>query len=39
MADGTIIRFTDDSQFEVTFPDGRKECWNPMQNIIADSKD
>jgi hypothetical protein len=27
--DGTIIRFTDDSQFEVTFPDGHQETWNP----------
>jgi hypothetical protein len=31
MDDGTIIRFTDDSQFEVTFPDGSKELWNPCQ--------
>ena len=30
MDDGTIIRFTDDSQFEVTFPDGTKETWNPL---------
>jgi hypothetical protein len=29
MADGTTIRFTDDSQFEVSFPDGHKEKWNP----------
>ena len=29
--DGTIIRFTPDSLFEVTFPDGRKETWNPEQ--------
>lgn len=29
--DGTIIRFTDDSQFEVTFPNGEKETWNPLQ--------
>ena len=28
--DGTIIRFTDDSQFEVTFPNGHKEVWNPL---------
>ena len=27
--DGTIIRFTNDSQFEVTYPDGQKELWNP----------
>lgn len=33
MDDGTIIRFTDDSQFEVTFPDGRKEKWNPIKPI------
>ena len=25
--DGTIIRFTPDSLFEVTFPDGHKEIW------------
>ena len=30
MDDGTIIRFTDDSQFEVTFPNGCKETWNPL---------
>ena len=29
--DGTIIRFTADSLFEVTFPDGLKEFWNPEQ--------
>ena len=29
--DGTIIRFTPDSLFEVTFPDGRKETWDPEQ--------
>ena len=27
--DGIIIRFTDDSLFEVTFPDGHRELWNP----------
>ncbi|MBQ9357240.1 MAG: hypothetical protein IJT98_08150 [Prevotella sp.] len=27
--DGTVIRFTDDSMFEVTFADGHKETWNP----------
>ena len=27
--DGTTIRFTTDSQFEVTFPDGHRETWNP----------
>ena len=29
MSDGTIIRFTDNSMFEITFPDGHKEIWNP----------
>ena len=29
LTDGTIIRFTEESQFEITFPDGRKETWNP----------
>ena len=29
LPDGTIIRFTDDSLFEVTFPDGRQERWDP----------
>ena len=33
MADGTRIRFTDDSLFEVTFPDGHQELWNPMQEF------
>ncbi|MBR1932736.1 MAG: prolyl oligopeptidase family serine peptidase [Prevotella sp.] len=28
--DGTIIRFTDDSQFQITFPDGRRETWDPL---------
>ena len=28
LADGTIIRFTSDSRFELTFPDGRKELWD-----------
>lgn len=27
--DGTTINFTTDSQFEITFPDGKKELWNP----------
>ena len=31
MDDGTIIRFTDDSMFEVSFPDGHKETWNPCE--------
>ena len=30
MDDGTIIRFTDDSKFEITFPDGYTETWNPV---------
>ena len=29
--DGTIIRFTPDSLFEVSFPDGHRELWNPEQ--------
>ena len=29
--DGTIIRFTPDSLFEVTFPGGHNETWNPEQ--------
>ena len=29
LSDGTIIRFTEDSKFEVTFPDGRRETWDP----------
>ncbi|MBQ3749540.1 MAG: hypothetical protein II863_19185 [Kiritimatiellae bacterium] len=28
--DGTVIRFTSESLFEVSFPDGRKELWNPV---------
>ncbi len=28
--DGTVIRFTDDALFEVVFPDGRAELWNPV---------
>ena len=28
--DGTVIRFTADSLFEVAFPDGRTEFWNPV---------
>ena len=30
LSDGTIIRFTEDSKFEVTFPDGRGETWDPV---------
>ena len=33
MGDGTKIRFTDDSQFEVTFPNGIKETWNPAEDL------
>lgn len=33
MDDGTIIRFTDNSLFEVTFPDGHQERWNPAQEL------
>lgn len=29
--DGTKIRFTEESLFEVIFPDGRQEYWNPAQ--------
>ena len=39
MDDGTIVRFTDDSQFEVTFPDGSKETWNPCQGFQYDLND
>ena len=35
LSDGTFIRFTDDSLFEVTFPDGHQELWNPMQGITT----
>ena len=31
LSDGTKIRFTEESIFEVTFPDGRQEYWNPAQ--------
>jgi hypothetical protein len=31
--DGTVIRFTDDSLFEVTFPDGHHEKWDPVQGL------
>jgi hypothetical protein len=33
MADGTTIRFTEDSQFEIVFPNGQKELWNPEYEI------
>ena len=32
MDDGTVIRFTEESLFEVTFPNGHKEKWNPAAN-------
>ena len=35
LSDGTFIRFTDDSLFEVIFPDGHQELWNPMQGITT----
>lgn len=31
MNDGTIIHFTGDSKFEVIFPDGHKETWDPAR--------
>lgn len=31
MDDGARIRFTDDSLFEVRFPDGHQELWNSIQ--------
>ena len=33
LPDGTKIRFTEQSLFEVVFPDGRKECWDPAQAL------
>ena len=38
LPDGTIIRFTDASLFEITFPDGRKETWNPVRSASAQKK-
>ncbi|MBR1548402.1 MAG: acetylxylan esterase [Prevotella sp.] len=35
-ADGTIIRFTDDSLFEVTFADGHREVWNPAEGVMSE---
>lgn len=32
--DGTTIRFTPDSRFLLTFPDGYQEMWDPMNGII-----
>ena len=34
MDDGTIIRFTDDSKFEVTTPDGDRCIWDPCFDIL-----
>ena len=31
--DGTIIRFTEDSKFEVKFPDGECQIWNPCEGL------
>ena len=31
LPDGTRIRFTEQSLFEVTFPDGHQESWDPAQ--------
>ena len=36
MADGTHIRFTDKSQFEITFPDGTRELWDPLTKKTQD---
>ena len=33
--DGTRIRFTEQSLFEVVFPDGRTETWNPVSGKIG----
>ena len=30
LPDGTCIRFTEQALFEVVFPDGRTETWNPV---------
>lgn len=40
LSDGTKIRFTEQSLFEVTFPDGSQDNWNPAQilNGVPDSK-
>lgn len=32
LPDGTRIRFTEQSLFEVVFPDGRTETWNPVSS-------
>ena len=33
--DGTRIRFTEQSLFEVVFPDGRTETWNPVSGELG----
>lgn len=33
MDDGTIIRFTNDSNFEVTFPNDEIQIWNPVLGL------
>ena len=33
MPDGTIVSFTDDARFEVAFPDGHKETWDPCHDL------
>lgn len=39
LTDGTRIRFTEQSLFEVVFPDGRTETWNPVSgNVIGDER-
>lgn len=35
MQDGTTIRFTDKSLFEVTSSDGHRELWDPACNILG----
>lgn len=39
--DGTRIRFTEDSLFEVIFPDGRTELWDPLSpgNVMKQPRD
>ena len=31
--DGTVVRFTADSRFDITFPDGQREIWNPDDGL------
>lgn len=33
LPDGTLIRFTEDAQFEITFSDGHQETWDPEVSI------